>query len=57
MSKAVGSTEFHRANEIAREKVVEIMIYANDEGLTPGGIAHAAFRMGYLEAMRREMGS
>ncbi|AXC36335.1 hypothetical protein SEA_FORK_109 [Microbacterium phage Fork] len=48
------SAEFDEANEIAKAAVERVMTYANFEGLAPAGIAQAAFRMGYMEAMRRE---
>lgn len=48
------STEFDKANEIAKAHVDRVMAYANFEGLAPEGIAQAAFRMGYMEAQARE---
>ncbi|AXC36217.1 hypothetical protein SEA_LYELL_114 [Microbacterium phage Lyell] len=48
------SAEFDEANEIAKAAVERVMTYANFEGLAPAGIAQAAFRMGYMEAMKRE---
>lgn len=48
------STEFDKANEIAKAHVDRVMAYAHFEGLAPAGIAQAAFRMGYMEAMARE---
>lgn len=40
--------DFHRANEAAIAKRDSVIEYADHEGLSREGVAHAGYRMGYL---------